>query len=231
MKLYLFFIFALLFWAHNIHAQALPPIEQSYTSRIVEDTDFTGGFAISPKDIQDFLDEKGEDCSGNLCIKNYRDEETNKSAAEIIHKHAHSFALHPYIVLATLQKETSLITEAEPAEWQYRTAMGYGCPDGADCDSDFFGFDNQVRLGANLLRAGYDRACGDRLSHFRWYVHPRWAPGSYTPIDGRSTYIANCATASLYNYTPHRVDSGWIESDDQFYYGNYNFVILFQNWF
>ncbi len=211
-------------------AQALPEIDPGYNNYIIPDSDFIGGFDIRAEDVQAFLEEQGEDCEGDLCLKNYRDEDTGQTAAEIIHKYAHELALNPYVLLITLQKEKSLVTSDGPEEWQYRTAMGYGCPDGADCDSDFFGFYNQVRLGATLLRVGYDRACGDRLSFFKWYVHPHWAKGSLVPIDGRPTYIGNCATASLYNYTPHRVDGAWIDTDGVYFYGNYNFVILYQRW-
>lgn len=211
--------------------QSLPAIDGEYNNRIVKDSVFTGGFGISQRDIQTFLEKKGEDCEGELCLKNYRQPDTSKSAARLIRETAHEFHIDPRLLVVTLQKENSLVTAEEPEQWQYRTAMGYGCPDGEDCETDFYGFANQLQLGAHLLRAGYDRACGDDISHFQWWVHPRWTPGNVVEVDGRATRIDNCATAAIYNYTPHRVDSAWRPVDNQYFYGNYNLATYVDEWF
>lgn len=216
---------------------ASPVVAQSpvpaHTFHIVGDRFFNSGFNMTEADIQTFLDEHGAACDDPSCLKYWRDPETNEPAARIIHRTARDLGLHPGIILITLQKENSLVTIDNPEPWRYQTAMGYGCPDHADCDRDFFGFRNQVRLGATLLRVGYDRACGDKTTFLHWRIHPRWYRGHVTPIDGRLTRLDSCATAALYNYTPHRVDSAWRPSplDGQYYYGNYNFVYFYLAWF
>jgi hypothetical protein len=56
--------------------------------------------------------------------------------------------------------------------------------------------------------------------------------GNTATIDGKSTYIANSATASLYRYTPHRPDSAWLTATNgSHYYGNYNFIYFYNLWF
>lgn len=215
----------------GVHAQELPPVDESYNHHIISDQEFTGGFSFTKEKIQKFLDRQGRDCQGELCLKNYRNPENGLSAAETISRVSGEFGINPKVILVTLQKENSLVTDDEPEEWQYRTAMGYGCPDDADCEADFFGFDNQVRLGANLMRAVYDRACSRYLPHWKWIVDPIWRRGNTVEIDGRSTRLRSCATAALYNYTPHRVDSAWRDADGTYYYGNYNFVTFYRQWF
>lgn len=218
--------------ASTAHAQALPEIDHQHISYMIEDSHFTGGFSTTHEDIQEFLEEAGEDCHGDLCLKNYEDEDSGRSGAAIIHDAAREHGINPYVILATLQKEKSLVTAEDPQDWQYRTAMGYGCPDDADCEEDFFGYANQIELATTLLRTGYDRACGNRLSYMGWHVRPQWYKGHVIDIDNQQTYLGNCATASLYNYTPHRVDSAWEpRHNDQYYYGNYNFVLLFHDWY
>ena len=218
-------------WPAQVDSQALNPIEDRYISYIIEDRLFTGGFHVRLSELEEFIEEQGEGCEGGLCLKDYKDEDDGRSVAEMVHDMSHELAINPYVILATLQKEAALITSPEPEEWQYQTAMGYGCPDDADCMEDFFGFANQIELGSKLLRTSYDRACGDKISNTAWWTHPRVSKGNTLEVDTVPTYIGNCATASLYNYTPHRVDSAWEPHDGQYYYGNYNFILLFHDWY
>jgi hypothetical protein len=60
--------------------------------------------------------------------------------------------------------------------------------------------------------------------------------GNTIVLDGKSTYIGNSATASLYRYTPHRPDSAqyydsWGNVVTSHYYGNYNFISFLNKWF
>ncbi|MEX0748940.1 MAG: hypothetical protein WD467_02415 [Candidatus Saccharimonadales bacterium] len=207
-----------------------PRVEPAHTHHIIDDRFFTSDLSFNATAIQNFLEAKGADCEGSLCLKSYQDPTTGRTAAEIIATTAAEIGLNPQVILITLQKENSLVTAKDPQTWQYRTAMGYGCPDGADCAADFFGFSNQIQLGATLLRVGYDRACGDKTSWLGWRVAPRWYRGHVTMIDGRATRLGSCATAALYSYTPHRVDSAWVPAlDGNYYYGNYNFVYFYQD--
>src|SRR5690606_6003187 len=62
----------------------------------------------------------------------------NLSAALIIHRVAESCGISAKVLIVMLQKEQSLITDDWPWPIQYRSAMGYGCPDTAPCDTQYY---------------------------------------------------------------------------------------------
>ncbi len=119
---------------------------------------------MSVSQIQAFLNNKGGVCkSGYTCIKSYKMTTTtkaadpmcgkytgakNESAATIIYKAAQACGVNPQVLLVTLQKEQGLITATSPTSGIYRKAMGFGCPDTSVCNSQFYGFFNQVYKAA-----------------------------------------------------------------------------------
>jgi hypothetical protein len=223
-------------YAHGIHKA---PIAESYNGRIIDDILFINSSSMTEAAIQAFLDGKVVSCqSGYTCLKDYVDPSVEKKASRIIYEESQRVGLNAQVILATLQKEQRLVTDDFPYDSQYRSAMGYGCPESQSvCDSKYYGFYNQVRLGATLLRVGLDRFCGNNTSFPGWSFGSAWYTGDNDrrnpfTIDGKDTYIATCASASLMNYTPHRVDSGWLPAgDSNHYYGNYNFIYFYSNWF
>jgi hypothetical protein len=156
-----------------------------------------------------------------------------KSAAQIIRDVGVACNISQKSMIVLLQKEQSLITDDWPWSNQYRSATGYGCPDTAPCDSEYYGFFNQVynaarqfqryRIQANLFnyRAGQTR-----------YVQ-------YNPnagCGGTNVYIENAATAALYNYTPYQPNVSALNNlygsgDACGAYGNRNFWRLHNDWF
>lgn len=222
------------------------PIDAGYNSRIIDDNLFLNSNSMSAQSIQAFLNAKVPTCdsyhvdtNGNrpstpwICLKDYVDPTTGKSSAQLIYDEAQSRGINPQVILTTLQKEQSLITDTWPFPSQYKSAMGYGCPESQSvCDAQYYGFFNQVHLGATLLRVGEARDCGDTSTFSNWYVDPKWQLGKSISVDGRVTYLGTCATGSLYNYTPHRPDSAYtLAADGHYYYGNYNFINFFTNYF
>jgi hypothetical protein len=221
------------------------PINSGYSNRIIDDSIFLNSGTMSANQIQAFLNSKVPSCDTNhqgglaqypppyTCLKDYVDPTTQKSAAQLIHDEATSIGLNPQVILVTLEKEQGLITDTWPYPSQYRSAMGYGCPESQSvCDSQYYGFYNQVHLGARLLRAGTARNCGDTATLPSWNINAKWRLGSSPVVDGKATYLASCATGSLYNYTPHRPDSAYtLAADGNYYYGNYNFVTFWTSWF
>lgn len=222
--------------AHGTHKT---PVSDSYNGRIIDDILFIESNSMSEASIQAFLDGKVPACQqGYTCLKDYVDPAVGKRASRIIWEEAQNVGLSPKVILATLQKEQGLVTDDFPFESQYRSAMGYGCPESQSvCDSQYYGFYNQVRLGAKLLRVGADRFCGNNSSFPGWSLASSWYTSDNDrrnpfTIDGKDTYIETCASAALMNYTPHRVDSGWLTATNgSHYYGNYNFVYFYSNWF
>ena len=126
---------------------------------------------------------------------------SGESAARVIFKVQQACNLSAKVILVTLQKEQSLLTNPAPSDGVMRKAMGYGCPDTSACDSTYYGFFNQVF------------AAGRQLT---WYGNPE---GSFTSIrvgqvnairyhpnagcGTKDVLVRNRATAALYYYTPY----------------------------
>ncbi len=157
----------------------------------------------------------------------------SKSAAQIIYEVAQACRINPKVLLVLLQKEQSLVTDDWPWSIQYRSATGYGCPDTAPCDAEYYGFFNQVYQAAKAYKryqantADYNYVAG-RNNTILW--NPNAGCGS------SSVYIENQATAGLYIYTPYRPNNAALSNlygsgDSCSSYGNRNFWRFFNDWF
>lgn len=156
-----------------------------------------------------------------------------KTAARIIKEVADSCGVSPKVLLVLLQKEQSLVTDDWPWPIQYRSATGYGCPDTAPCDTQYYGFFNQVYNAARIYK--YYAKYPNSFNHLAGrnnniLYHPNSGCG-------RSTiYIQNQATAGLYNYTPYQPNATALNNlygtgDSCSSYGNRNFWRMFNDWF
>ena len=183
-----------------------------------------------------------------ICLKDYRQDTGNKSpedmlcnghtagnksAARIIKEVADSCGVSPKVLIVLLQKEQSLVTDDWPWPIQYRSATGYGCPDTAPCDAQYYGFFNQVYNAARIYK--YYAKYPNSFNHIakrnnNILYHPNTACGS------SSVYIENQATAGLYNYTPYQPNAAALNNlygtgDGCSAYGNRNFWRMFNDWF
>lgn len=176
----------------------------------------------------------------------------NVPASSIIYYAAQIYGINPKVVLATLQKEQSLVTTPNPTDWQINQAMGYGCPTTGGCGASTFFY--QIDNGTWVLRYHYERAqgnmawwttstswtCGTEKNFYKPNLYPSQNVSFYDE-DGvlyRTYYIENAATSSLYCYTPHaynnplglygRAPYGTV---GRYYSGSYNFVNFFELWF
>ncbi len=148
---------------------------------------------MSAVKIQQFLDDR------RSVLATYT--EGGRSAAGIIYDAAQANGINPQVLLATLQKEQSLLTTgtsyntSTDSDGKLRKAMGYACPDSSGCDSRYAGFTNQVDGAAFQLRFNFDGSTTRRFTDYQL--------GQTMTFDGVAVYLANRATASLYRYTPH----------------------------
>jgi len=153
-------------------------------SNVVSETNFRNGSAMTAADIQAFLDKqptalksyKGSDHTGQV-----------KTAAQMISDASIKFNINPKIILATLQKEQSLLTAKNPKQSQYNGAMGAGMPDSGNNVGSMQGFGNQVYWGAQK----FDKNARD------------WTTGKTEPVDGNNQVCDNEGTFAQYRYTPH----------------------------
>jgi len=206
-----------------LNASAQSQVAGFNPSNLIDNGSFIATDAMSASSIQRFLSNQGS------CLKDFS--EGGRSAAQIIYDAAHGHGdasgsingitintstgtINPMIILVTLQKEQSLISDSGRCVWEVmRKSMGYGCPDSGGCSAKYAGFTKQVEWGAWQLRYNYERSSGHGFGDYQ-------VGQSFCFDDWNGTHcgsFGNKATAALYRYTPH------------VYNGNYNFWNLYHN--
>jgi uncharacterized protein with LGFP repeats len=223
---------------------------------IISDSLFYDGAAMSAADVQAFLDSKGASCvpgpDGSPCLRKYTQDTANvaadlprctayagalrETAATIIAKVGAACGISQRVLMVILQKEQGLVTGSGSGltATRYQRAMGYGCSDTAACQTKYSGFFKQVYSAASQYKNyaanpdNYNFAVGETV------------PISYqanAPQCGSSmVYLANKATAGLYNYTPYQPNAaalaaGYKTGDACSAYGNRNFWLYYTDWF
>ncbi|MDO5719850.1 MAG: hemagglutinin [Actinomycetaceae bacterium] len=227
-------------------------LEGFAAGNLISDDDFFDVVTMTEEDIVDFLNQWNSGCqpgpSQTPCITDYREDTPtwppdqycpsgfigaeDDTAASIIMKSALACQINPQVLLTILQKEQGLITASGErlTQRRYDTAMGYGCPDGADCDPAYFGFARQVYGAARqfqiyrALPEKYD-VVADRVNTIAYHVNPE--------CGSSEVFVENQATAGLYNYTPYQPNEVALEGryDDCSTWGNMNFYGLYNAWF
>ena len=155
-----------------------------------------------------------------------------ETTSHIIWQAAQDYHINPQVLIVLLQKEQNLVLDSWPNDHQYRTATGFGCPDTAACDSQYFGFRNQVRQAANMFRDVLNGGWSNYPAYKTSFIH--YHPNS--SCGGQNIYIANRATSALYRYTPYipnqaALNAGKGTGDSCSSYGNRNFYNYFTEWF
>lgn len=158
------------------------------------------------------------------------------SAAQIIKNAADSYGVNPKVLLVLLQKESAgpLPVDKWPLQNQYKSAMGYACPDTAPCDPQYAGFYNQMMNAARQIKIYKDNPNSYRHKPFTTvniYYNPNLNGCGNSPV-----YLQSMATAGLYNYTPYQPNAAALNNlygsgDSCSAYGNRNFWRIFSDWF
>ncbi len=220
---------------------------------LISDAEFFRSASMSVDAIQAFLEQRNPDCrEGFVCMKDYtettfsRDQTVlcnayegaeNETAAQILHKVSAACGVSVEALLVLIQKEQSLVTLSAPSEIRFERATGYACPDTAPCDSQYFGFYNQVYNAAKQFKRYSNPPGTSRF--FTWFpvgqtvqvrLHPNAACGT------RPVAIKNQATAGLYYYTPYTPNDIALVNlasvgDSCSAYGNRNFWRVYNYWF
>lgn len=219
---------------------------------IIKDSLFFRNSSMSPTSIKAFLESKAPDCeTSNTCLSNRTFSTKSKSAstglcsamtaksgqsaARIIYDVSNACGVDSKVLTVMLQKEQGLVTDENPSRSRFLIAMGYACPDTAPCDTEYYGFFNQVYNAAKQLKRYIRDADSFNFKAGRYnYIqyHPDASCGE------KRVYIQNHATAALYNYTPYTPNAATIsaglgvEADpDCGAYGNKNFWWFYYAWF
>ncbi|MCC7357261.1 hypothetical protein IT408_02025 [Candidatus Uhrbacteria bacterium] len=195
-----------------VHAQAV--LDPGFDpDRILEDEDIFDVNGMSYDRLVRFLRSKG-----TLADHLVQDiDGVQKPAVDVIWRVATSYKMNPKYLIAVLQKEQSLVEDANPNQRQFDWAMGYGVCDSCSKDDpaiqDYKGFASQLEWAAKQHREKYllrILATGTTRSGT--------APGKSMVIDGEVVTPQNNATAMLYAYTPHT-------------HGNLNLWRIWRRWF
>ena len=153
-----------------------------------------------------------------------------ETAAHIIWQAAQDFKINPQVLIVLLEKEQSLITDTYPHSGQYRSATGYGCPDTAPCNEQYYGFKNQVRKAAELFSVVLD---GGWTNYPLGNNYIQYNPSA--SCGGSTVKIENLATSALYRYTPYQPNAAALAAGygtaECGAYGNRNFYLYFEDWF
>lgn len=166
------------------------------------------------------------------CLKDYK--QNNISAAQIIYNAAHTYLINPRVLIVLLQKEQGLVTDTWPLSIQYRSATGYGCPDNAACDSQYYGLTNQINWAAKMFRAIMSASPTWYTPYVLGNNYIQYNPTS--SCGGSNVFIENRATQALYNYTPYQPNSNALNAQmgqtvPCGSYGNLNFYRYYTSWF
>lgn len=164
-----------------------------------------------------------------VCLAN--EKFNGETAAHIIYDVSRQYKINPQVLIVLLEKEQGLITDLWPnINFQYRSATGFGCPDNAPCDKEYYGLRNQIESAAWLF---------NKVLSGGWTNYPLgWNEIRYSPnasCGSSKVYIENLATSALYRYTPYQPNqaalAAYTGSATCGAYGNRNFYIYFTDWF
>lgn len=213
-------------------------------SNIMSDSVMSNKDSMTEAQIQTFLESKNACNNTNISkasvyhkVKDgrfvcmYEDTFDGETAAHIIWQAAQDYSINPQVIIVLLQKEQGLITDTWPNSIQYNKATGYGCPDTAACDTQYYGLKNQIRKAAALYRTVLDGGWSNYpIGNNYVQYHPNAACG------GTVVNIKNRATSALYRYTPYQpnqsaLNAGYGTGDSCGAYGNRNFWLYFTDWF
>lgn len=178
----------------------------------------------------------------------------NVTAGQAISDAAQAYGLNPQVIIATLQKESSVVTGTASYHCTYiNTAMGYGCPDSGSCPTNpatMSGFSKQIIHASWLLRFGQQRSLGNTGWNVQFNNYPQGGDHWDNSDDPPTTYggpmtqgnraRVNGGSVAFYDgYTT--IDGSSVHMDSGataalYWYtphfsGNQNFITIFTNWF
>jgi hypothetical protein len=158
-------------------------------TRLIENGEFTDTTTMTGNAIQQFFERK------NSGLKNtYR----GQRPSDIISNVCKQYGINPKVILATAQKEQSLISKKTISQDKLDWAMGVGCPDNGYHNPAYKGLDKQLASAIKIFKRWYDDGISKNVSQ----------NGARKKVNYGTEWITckNEATYSLYMYTPHTVD-------------------------
>ena len=157
-------------------------------SQILTDADYENDKALSEVQIQKLLEHM------DSFLADYQI--NGETAAQMVARIARDKKINPWLLLTTLEKESSMVSRTQtPSPAKLKAAMGYGYHDGGGRPRGS-SLSFQLEKGAELLRELYDGAKAESF--------PKTIKVDYGQ---RNLKVRNAATLALMRYTPHTVDT------------------------
>ncbi|WP_099331814.1 cell wall-binding repeat-containing protein [Actinomyces minihominis] len=201
---------------------SLPGLPATFSAgNVISDELFYNSGVMNTSEIKTFIETTGKDCkpgAGTTCLKDTTFSTVNLTTLRggckplslsgtqtpwtIISEAAKACGLNPQVILTTLQKEQSGLTQPKSAA-VWAKAMGSGCPDGSGCDPAQGGFEKQVYYGADKLVSYRLQSQAGHVDAFKAGRAMTVLHNPSTACGSESVKFANVATASLYEYTPY----------------------------
>lgn len=160
-------------------------------NNVLADDLFGNGYAMEVADVQAFFEATPYGTRSWLADAQVG----GASAAQAVVDAAHAQNIHPLVLIARMQVETSLVSKTVvPSQRLIDRAAGCGCPDGGTCNSSYKGLGPQLSCAATTLRTWSDASEAGT---------GQYEVGTTTKtLDGKRVTPKTHATASLYAYTP-----------------------------
>ncbi|PKQ20425.1 MAG: hypothetical protein CVT66_04585 [Actinobacteria bacterium HGW-Actinobacteria-6] len=164
-------------------SMSLVPDGEFSPNTVITDDNYRDVDSMSEQEVQTFLDAQ-TGTLGGYTAPDYAGQ--RKTVARMVVEAAQQWGISPKVILVTLQKEQSLLSDATPSQNALDWAMGCGKADSRTF-YEYKGFGKQIWWGAQKL----DKNAGP------------WYPGIKMTIDGTPVFPTNSSTYSLFKYTPH----------------------------
>lgn len=166
--------------------------------------------SATQQDIQDLFDTTGSPLRNKITIYkiNSNGDVYNTGVtvtpAKVIYDASVTYSVSPKVILATMQKESSLVSSYHANDSLSNNCFYFCMGAGSASSTSGTGFDSQVNLGTKTLHDWYQKGIDDYT--FPYYYSNsgfRGYRGYGTTGYVTSIWCDNAATFSLYKYTPY----------------------------
>lgn len=166
--------------------------------------------SASQQDIQNLFDTTGSPLKNNITIYRRNSDGVvyntgiTVTPAKVIYDASVTYTISPKVILATLQKESSLVSSAYANEDMSSRIFYFCMGAGSSKSATSTGFENQINLGTSTLQKWYQEGI-DNYSFPYYYSNQGFYGyrGYNTTGYVTSIWCENAATYSLYKYTPY----------------------------
>lgn len=166
--------------------------------------------SASQKDIQNLFNTTDSPLKNNITIykKNNKGDVYNTGVtitpAKVVYDASVTYSVSPKVILATLQKESSLVSSYHANDSLSSKCFYFCMGAGSVSSTTTTGFDKQIDLGTSTLHKWYQDGV-DSYSFPYYYSNTGFRGYKGSGSTGYSTAIwcDNAATYSLYKYTPY----------------------------